>query len=162
MRLVDHSDEVEASTVGAATTTSSFWTKHLAKIIWTNTTARRDKNNLSSEIWCVLYKRFYGIQFQVTNQSDSNLRLSMACWLGIILPQCLHCWRKPNLNAYSLINCRCHITTNTQMLFKKTSSWWLSFQDSKGTKTWMYFDTRWQNETNMKNLPLFSIIHVSK
>ena len=58
--IVDHSDAVGASPVGAAPTTSSFSTSHLASIYCTNTTARTDEKHLSFGIWCHLYKRFYG------------------------------------------------------------------------------------------------------
>ena len=54
-KIVDHSDVVAASPVGAAPTTSSFTTKHLASLDWAKTTARRDKKQLSLGIWCVLY-----------------------------------------------------------------------------------------------------------
>ena len=59
-KIVDHSDVVGASPVGAAPTTSSFSTKHLALLDWAKTTARLGKEQLSLVIWCVLYKRFYG------------------------------------------------------------------------------------------------------
>ena len=49
--IVDHSDVVGASHVGAAPTASSFSTEH-------KTTARRDKKHLSFGIWCDLYSRF--------------------------------------------------------------------------------------------------------
>ena len=45
--LVDHSDVVGASPVGAAPTTSSFLTLHLSSMDWAKTTARRDENHLS-------------------------------------------------------------------------------------------------------------------
>ena len=54
-KIVDHSDVVGASPVGAAPTTSSFSTQHLASIDWAKTTARRDKKQLSFGIWCSLY-----------------------------------------------------------------------------------------------------------
>ena len=41
--IVDHSDVVEASPVGAAPTTASFSTKHRASMDWAETTARRDE-----------------------------------------------------------------------------------------------------------------------
>ena len=44
---VDHSDVVGASPVGAAPTTSSFSTKHLASMDWAKIPARRDKKHLS-------------------------------------------------------------------------------------------------------------------
>ena len=44
-KIVDHSDVVRASPVGAAPTTSSFSTKHLASMDWAKTTARRDQKN---------------------------------------------------------------------------------------------------------------------
>ena len=54
-KIVDHSDVVGASPVGAAPTTSSFSTEHLASLDWEKTTARRDEKHLSLAIWCVLY-----------------------------------------------------------------------------------------------------------
>ena len=54
-KIVDHSDIVGASPVGAAPTTSSFSTKHLAPLDWAKTAARRDEKQLSLGIWCVLY-----------------------------------------------------------------------------------------------------------
>ena len=53
--IVDHSDVVGASPVGAAPTTSSFSTQHMASMDWPKATARRDGNHLSFHIWCVLY-----------------------------------------------------------------------------------------------------------
>ena len=53
--IVDHSDVVGASPVGAAPTTSSFLTEHMASMDWQKATARRDDNHLSFAIWCVLY-----------------------------------------------------------------------------------------------------------
>ena len=55
--IVDHSEEDGASPVGAAPTSSSFSTNHLASMDWSNTTTRRKKYS-SFEIWCVLYQRF--------------------------------------------------------------------------------------------------------
>ena len=52
-KLVDHSDVVGASPVGAAPTTSSFWTQNLASVDWKYTTARRDTKYYSFVIWCV-------------------------------------------------------------------------------------------------------------
>ena len=57
-KIVDHSDVVGASPVGAAPTTSSFSTCHLASIDCTKTTARWDEKHLSLGIWYTLYKRF--------------------------------------------------------------------------------------------------------
>ena len=71
-KIVDHSDVVGTSPVGAAPTTSSFSTKHLASIDWTKTTARRDEKHLSFGIWCALYLRFDGT-------------LSVTTWCVIIL-----------------------------------------------------------------------------
>ena len=59
-KLVDHSDVVGTSTLGAAPPTSSFSTWHLASMDWAKTTARRDEKHLSDVIWCDLYWRFYG------------------------------------------------------------------------------------------------------
>ena len=54
-KIVDHSDVVGASPVGAAPTTSSFSTWHLASRDSAKTVARQYENLLSVEIWCVLY-----------------------------------------------------------------------------------------------------------
>ena len=53
--IVDHSDVVGASPVGAAPTTSSLSTEHRASLDWAQTTARRDAKHLSLGTWCVLY-----------------------------------------------------------------------------------------------------------
>ena len=58
--IVGNSDIVGASPVGAAPTTSSFSTQHLALMDCVKTTARRDEKNFNLGIWVVLYKRFYG------------------------------------------------------------------------------------------------------
>ena len=54
-KIVDHSDVVGASPVGAAPTTSSFSTQHLASTDWALTTARRDEKGLTFWICCDLY-----------------------------------------------------------------------------------------------------------
>ena len=54
-KIVGHSDVVGASPVGAAPTTSSFSTKHLASLDWAKTNVRQDEKHLSFRIGCVLY-----------------------------------------------------------------------------------------------------------
>ena len=54
-KIVDHSDVVGASPVGAAPTTSSFWTQHLASMDWAKITARRGKKHLNFGFGCDLY-----------------------------------------------------------------------------------------------------------
>ena len=44
-KLVDHSDVVGASSVGAAPTTSSYLAYHLASMDWVKTIARRDEKH---------------------------------------------------------------------------------------------------------------------
>ena len=61
--MVDHSDVVSASPVGAAPTTSSFLTYHLASMDWAKTTARWDEKHLSFGIWYDFYERFDGMLF---------------------------------------------------------------------------------------------------
>ena len=53
-KIVDHSDVVGASPVGAAPTTSSFSTWHLASRDSPKKAARQYENLLSDGIWCVL------------------------------------------------------------------------------------------------------------
>ena len=57
-KIVDHSDVVGASPVGAAPTTSSYLTYHLASMNWVKTTARRDKKHLSFEIGATYTRGF--------------------------------------------------------------------------------------------------------
>ena len=52
--IVDHSDVVGASPVGAAPTTFSFSTQHMASMDWAKTTAKQDYKQLSLEFG-VLY-----------------------------------------------------------------------------------------------------------
>ena len=52
--IVDHSDVVGASPVGAAPTASSFSKEHLASIYCVKTTVSRVEKHLSFGIWCVL------------------------------------------------------------------------------------------------------------
>ena len=59
--IVDHSDVVGTSPVGAAPTTSSFSTEHSSSIYCVKTPASRVKKHLSYRICCVLYQTFYGI-----------------------------------------------------------------------------------------------------
>ena len=54
-KIVDHSDVVGASPVGAAPTTSSFSAYHLASLDWEKTSTRRDEKHLGFGIWCNLY-----------------------------------------------------------------------------------------------------------
>ena len=54
-KIVDHSDVVGASSVGAAPTTSSFSTLHMALLDLAKTTARRDEKHLSFGISCGSY-----------------------------------------------------------------------------------------------------------
>ena len=52
--IVDPSDVVGASPVGADPSTSSFSPWHLASMDWAQATARRDKKHDSFMIWCKL------------------------------------------------------------------------------------------------------------
>ena len=54
-KIVDHSDVIGASPVGAAPTTSSFSTWHLASRNSAKEAARHYENLLSVGIWCDLY-----------------------------------------------------------------------------------------------------------
>ena len=54
-KLVDHSNVVGTSPVGATPTISSFSTWHLASMDCANTTERRDEKHLSFGIWCALH-----------------------------------------------------------------------------------------------------------
>ena len=66
-KIVDHSDVVGASPVGAAPTTSSFSAKHMAPMVWPKTTARRGEKHSSFGISCDLYQKFYSFTGDKTN-----------------------------------------------------------------------------------------------
>ena len=53
-KIVDHSDVVGASSVGAAPTIFIL-DLYLTSMDWAKTTARRDKKPLKFGIWCSLY-----------------------------------------------------------------------------------------------------------
>ena len=59
-KIVDQSDVVGASPVGAAPTTSSFSTKHLVPMRWAKTIARQGEKHLSFGILRDFYMRLYG------------------------------------------------------------------------------------------------------
>ena len=59
-KIVDNSDVGRASPVGAAPTTYSLSTQHLASTDWSKTTARQDENHLNAGIWGDLYQKFDG------------------------------------------------------------------------------------------------------
>ena len=54
-KIVDYSDVIGASPVGAAPTTSSFSTEHLSSMDFVKTTVRGYKKHLNFGIWCDLY-----------------------------------------------------------------------------------------------------------
>ena len=54
-KIIDNSDVVGASPIGAAPNTSSFSIEHLASMDWAKTTARGYKKHLSFGIWCDSY-----------------------------------------------------------------------------------------------------------
>ena len=72
-KIVDHSDVVGASPVGAAPTTSSFSTQHMASMDSAKTTARRDEKHFSFAIWCGLYSRFDGNAIQHLDEGSCTI-----------------------------------------------------------------------------------------
>ena len=100
-KIVDHSDLVGASLVGAAPTISSFWTWHLAQGEWAKKAAIWDEKYLSFGIWCVLYKRFYGNLNFMLNAIDAvwifhwnicMIKLPIS-WAPDGFPECPINWR---------------------------------------------------------------------
>ena len=60
-KIVEYSDVVGASSVGAAPTTSSFSTHHLASMDWAKTTTRRDARHLRLRLRaCYYYHQRFG------------------------------------------------------------------------------------------------------
>ena len=53
-KIVDHSDVIGASPLGAAPTTSSFLTSYLASMDWTKTTARWDDKGIKNGCPCIV------------------------------------------------------------------------------------------------------------
>ena len=80
-KIVDRSDVVGASPVGAAPTTSSFLTLHLASMDRKKTTARQDEQHLSFAILFVFYKRFEGnILNHMTLDNVENIWIYCIIW----------------------------------------------------------------------------------
>ena len=79
--IVDHSDEVGASPVGAAPTTFSFSTQHLASMDWARTTAKTRRETfkilelvrLILEVWRCIYN-FYAAAI-VSGRKETWCRL---------------------------------------------------------------------------------------
>ena len=89
-KIIDHIDVVGASPVGAALTTSSFSTWHLALIYCTKTSAWRDEENLSFGIRCILYLIFYGTCLRANVRRCTSMRaiywrISLFLYLDMIL-----------------------------------------------------------------------------
>ena len=85
-KIVDHSDVVGASPVGAAPTMSSFPTKHMASMAWAETIVRWDEKHLSFGIWCDLYDRFdsiYVTNADVARDSGTMTARAMASCGGV-------------------------------------------------------------------------------
>ena len=77
-KIVDHSDVVGASPVGAAPTTSSFSTWHLASRDSAKTDTKQYENRLRAVIWCVLYYRIDGIYILLLLLPVGGLFLSIS------------------------------------------------------------------------------------
>ena len=84
-KIVDHSDVVGASPVGAAPTTSSFSTSYLASRDSAKTATRKYKNLLSVAIWCDLYEILDGNQANDRSQligMDDEMWKSLSILIG--------------------------------------------------------------------------------
>ena len=99
-KIVDHSDVVGTSPVGAAPTTSSFSTWHLATLDWAKTTARRDEEHLKfGDLVHLTLKilRYYVYSLWPSDviwqhRSRSTLAQEMA-WCLMVPSHCLKkCW----------------------------------------------------------------------
>ena len=129
--------------VGAAPTTSSFSTQHLASIYCEKTTASRDEKHLSLGIWCVLYWRLYG-NFRWTNphlynQQPEHLDQTVRWFINIlqkiseVVQLYFHCGFKVSCTYFTNIQ----FTWNTnshkgnfpnEILFEDTITFvWFSF-----------------------------------
>ena len=75
--IVDHSDVVGASPLGAAPTASSFSTWHLYAMDWAKSAARWDKKHWSFGIWCNLYYRFH-----ISQITPRYLQLAPVPWVA--------------------------------------------------------------------------------
>ena len=86
--IFDHSDEVGASPVGAAPTTSSFSAWRLASMDWPKTTARQDEKHLSYGIWCAYIRGFTVVNFGSNNGlvPQATSHYLNQCWLSSMMP----------------------------------------------------------------------------
>ena len=74
--IVDHSDVIEASPVGATPTTSSFSTENLASMDWAKTTARRDEKHSSLGIRCTNIIGLTVLSFWAWADTTRNLTIN--------------------------------------------------------------------------------------
>ena len=84
--IVDNSDVVGASPVGAAPTTSSFSTQHLASMDWVKTTARVYKKHLNSGFGAPFTRGFTvtcNIQYQLSNTKFLHFLWEISEVIGI-------------------------------------------------------------------------------
>ena len=75
-KIVDHSDVVGASPVGAAPTTSSFSTWHLASRDLAKTSSSQYENLLSVELWCAYIRDLTVLCFRVWHGQESTAIVS--------------------------------------------------------------------------------------
>ena len=99
-KLVDHSDVVGASPVGAAPTTFSFCSHHMASIYRTNTTARTDENHFGF-LFGATYIRNLTVRLSCTKiwyfRKNKNINTSIVS----------HCyiWSKQKMSKHGRISC---------------------------------------------------------
>ena len=83
-KIVDHSDVVGASPVGAAPTTSSFSTWHLASINWVKKTESWGERHLNFVIWCT-YIRDFMVYFLTITHCVHLAMVQSQLPMGVIL-----------------------------------------------------------------------------
>ena len=104
-KIVDHSDVVGTSPVGAAPTTSSSSTSHLASMDWAKTTATLDEKHLNFGIWCVLYWRFYGTSKPLKLEHSWLTKFHRNPWMCLLIHALISvdlCWIPHDMSSGTL------------------------------------------------------------
>ena len=145
-KIIDRSDVVGASPVGAAPTTSSFSTEHLASMAWAKATARRDEKHfkfldlvqLILEVWryVIVYRMWWSFW-----KSESSLVSRIA--------SCTCCPLTVGRSTYnsSRICLRCPPISLTANICRNGTDKWRSVVLRK-----LYPDTMWSWQDILLNI----------
>ena len=122
--IVDHSDVVGASPIGAAPNTSLFSTEYLASMDWTKTTAKQDEKTFKFKDLVPLILEVW--KYQVDVQGITSTGIDFSCgsnrhqaisWSNDALGSWCH-MEFPGRNEWLTVNNSCPFHANTKWLIQ--------------------------------------------